>query len=95
VTTDETGDDDRRNDLASRILGFLVRYPQAVDNAEGVARFWLADIGPRSAAEVRGALDLLLERGWVERRSNRDGTTLYSASSALRERVGRNRPPSG
>ena len=41
----------------------------------------------RSEEEVRCALDALVDQGWVDRRTNRDGTTVYCASAVLRARV--------
>lgn len=79
--------DTHPNDLASRVLRYLARYPQAADSVDGVARFWLVDGGPCHHADVRASLEMLVERGWVDRRVNRDGTTVYCASPALRARI--------
>lgn len=92
MTTD-ADNDDPPNDLASQILGYLVRYPQAADSVDGVVRFWLVEGGPRRHADVRRSLDRLTEKGWVDRRANRDGTTVYCASAALRARVRLGQPP--
>ena len=85
--------DTHPNELASRVLEYLVRYPQAADSVDGVARFWLVDCGPCHQAHVRASLRLLVERGWVDRRVNRDGTTVYCASATLRARVRLGQPP--
>jgi Fe2+ or Zn2+ uptake regulation protein len=93
VGINDTASGDSCSDLGSRILRYFIRNPHAADSAEGVAYFWLADVGPRSPLEVREALDILVDQGLVDRRSNRDGTIIYCASQALRDQTSLHRQP--
>lgn len=63
-----------QSELASQILDYFRRHPQAKDSVEGIARFWVnAD-----PVEVRRALDKLVDMQLVEKREN-TSMDLYSA----------------
>jgi hypothetical protein len=69
----ECGDD---SPLASRILDYLRRHPQAKDSVEGIAQFWVHG----DPIEVRRALDALVDQKLVEKRSSAS-MDLYSVGS--------------
>lgn len=52
--------------LASKILDYFRRHPRAKDSVEGIAKWWVDE----ERIEVRRALEELVDRGLVERRSN-------------------------
>jgi hypothetical protein len=59
--------------LALQILDYLRRHPQAKDSVDGIAQFWVhAD-----PIEVRRALDVLVDKNLVEKRSSA-AVDLYS-----------------
>lgn len=63
-----------QSELASLILDYFRRHPQAKDSVEGIARFWVnAD-----PVDVRRALDKLVDMKLVEKREN-TSMDLYSA----------------
>jgi hypothetical protein len=65
-------------DLVSR---YLLAHPNASDTLDGIARWWLSRQRQDDAKEiVQEALDLLVERGVVERRSMIDGVTLFRSA---------------
>jgi DNA-binding IclR family transcriptional regulator len=65
-----------QSELASQILDYFRRHPQAKDSVEGIARFWVnAD-----PVEVRRALDKLVDMKLVEKREN-TSMDLYSATA--------------
>lgn len=64
---------ERDHPLASQILDYFRRHPQAKDSVEGIARFWVG----ADPVEVRDALDRLVELELVEKRTNAS-LTLFS-----------------
>ncbi len=66
----EIGEDSQ---LASRILDYFQRHPQAKDTVEGIARWWVS----ADPVGVRRVLDRLVDLELVERRANAS-TDLYS-----------------
>ncbi|MFY9511086.1 MAG: hypothetical protein WAQ05_08950 [Rubrivivax sp.] len=57
----------------------LAVYPQAADSAEGVARWWLPDLGlTASAAEVEHVLAGMVRRHRLRCVRLADGTVLYA-----------------
>jgi len=62
--------------LATQILDYFRRHPQAKDSVEGIARFWVgADLN-----EVGLALEKLVEMELVQKRTNAS-LTLFSRKS--------------
>jgi hypothetical protein len=60
--------------LAERILRYLDAHPQAADTARGIHEWWVVkQVFSESLESVQIALDLLVERGLVER-VDRPGT---------------------
>ena len=69
--------------LAARIEAYLARWPRAADTEQGIAEWWLRDLGaPASAADVTAALDALLARGVVRSVRLPDGTQIYQSARA-------------
>jgi len=74
--------DEKREQIAGRILDYLQKNPDAGDTLEGIASWWLGlqqiDI---SVSEVEDALNSLLEEGLIRRHRAGDGTAIYRISS--------------
>ena len=65
-------------EVADLVARYLVAHPHASDTLDGIARWWLLRQRQNDARElVQAALDLLVERGVVERRTTVDGVTLF------------------
>jgi hypothetical protein len=65
----------KESPLALQILDYLRRHPQAKDSVEGIAQFWVSG----DPVEVRRALDRLVDRKLIEKRSSA-AMDLYSMS---------------
>ena len=77
----ETLSDD--GDLARAILEYLLSHPHAADSAEGVARWWLGELGVAATLpEVELALSQLVASRALRRERLADGTTLYSKNGS-------------
>jgi hypothetical protein len=71
-------DDERARAIAQEVEAYLARYPDAVDNVEGIVRWWLPRLRLEEAlAELERALELLIVRGVLTRRELPDGRCLY------------------
>jgi hypothetical protein len=56
-------------EISLAILRHLASNPEGMDTLEGIARFWIGRHRVNIAVEeVAGAVDLLLERGYVKKR---------------------------
>ena len=65
-------------ETATAIERYLGSRPQAAETVEGIARWWLARQRYDDAVDViERALDLLVQRGVVERLALSGGQTLY------------------
>lgn len=65
------------------IEAYLARHAHAADTEDGVARWWLPEMGvDASLAEARLALQLLAELGRVEGRPLPGGTLVWRAAPA-------------
>ena len=64
--------------IVDAILRYLHAHPDAVDSAEGIAKWWLPEDWCVDVSTVEAALARLLEQGLVHRRTNADRHVLYS-----------------
>lgn len=65
-------------DVVDAILRYLNDHPEAMDSAEGIAKWWLPKDWCVDVQSVEAALDRMLEQGLVQRRANADRHVLYS-----------------
>lgn len=66
------------NVVAWLILGYLCSHPDAKDTAMGVGKWWLRAEGVDVEMKcVQGALDYLVERGWVTSAGGNAGLKVY------------------
>jgi len=65
-------------EVVNAILRYLHAHPEAVDSAEGIAKWWLPAEWCVDVHTVEAALTRLLEQGLVRRRTNADRHVLYS-----------------
>jgi len=65
---------------------YLNAHQDAADSAEGIARWWLPSMNvTASLPEVEAALEQLLTRGLVQKRTLADGRVIYRAASSHNE----------
>lgn len=63
------------------IVEYLARSPQAADTAEGIAQWWMPEMGVElPPAAVQEALERLLELHLIERSQLPDGSVIYRAA---------------
>ncbi|HZF20340.1 MAG TPA: hypothetical protein VE008_11610 [Burkholderiales bacterium] len=75
------GRDEAIDTLAREVATYLSKHPDAADTVDGISRWWLARVRVEEAtANVRQALDVLVERGVVVERRLPDGRVVYSAN---------------
>ncbi len=78
-------DDDAVRAIAAEIERYVAAHPGAADTAEGIQRWWLSGrLADEPAAVLTEALDALIARGVIARRTLPDGRTLYAASQGRR-----------
>lgn len=66
--------------LAAAIKNYLMVHREAADSEQGVADWWVPEMGlEASVNEVREALALLVQEGTVEMQTLVDGQLLYRA----------------
>ncbi len=65
-------------EIVDAILRYLHAHPEAVDSAEGIAKWWLPADWCVDVHTVESALSRLQEQGLVRRRANADQHILYS-----------------
>ena len=65
-------------DVVDAIRRYLSSHPEAVDSAEGIAKWWLPREWCVDVATVEAALARLLEQQLIQRRENADRHVLYS-----------------
>ena len=75
MQSEDVADIGKESPLALRILDYLRSHPQAKDSVEGIAQFWVSG----DPVEVRRALDQLVDRKLIEKRSSA-AMDLYSMS---------------
>lgn len=65
------------------ILGYLRAHPDAKDTAEGVQKWWLRSQGvDANMVAVRGALNSLAARGWLNVIGSASGHRIYGLNQA-------------
>ncbi|HEY0502488.1 MAG TPA: hypothetical protein VGD42_03245 [Lysobacter sp.] len=65
----------------SAIEAYLAQHPAAADSEQGVAQWWLPAVGVDVPVEhVHRALEILWQRGVIERTALPDGGTVYRAA---------------
>jgi len=76
------GSADSRTRLAiEAIAGYLARWPDAADTEQGIARWWLPRMGVElPLADVRSALDRLVQSKAMARTSLPEGSVIYRAA---------------
>jgi len=52
-------------------------HPTAADTPDGIAHWWLARPGQPALSLVKAALEQLVQRGLLQRKSLPDGNSLY------------------
>jgi hypothetical protein len=65
-------------EVVDAILRYLNSHPNAVDSAEGIAKWWLPADWCVDVHTVEAALMRLRDQGLVRRRTNADRHVLYS-----------------
>lgn len=71
--------------VVEAIEDYLSRHPDAADSEQGIARYWLPEMGlDASVGQVKHALDKLCELGVIERRELAGGQMIYCAKSPRR-----------
>ena len=75
MQSEDVADVGKGSPLALQILDYLRSHPQAKDSVEGIAQFWVS----ADPIEVRRALDQLVDRKLIEKRSSA-AMDLYSMS---------------
>lgn len=76
------------SDVAWLILGHLSCYPDARDTVEGIQHWWLGSLrGGLDVRKVQGALDDLVEAGWVLPRRRRGTGMVYGLNAARRQQL--------
>jgi hypothetical protein len=77
--TDLASDSPSDRTMASNILNYFVRNPQAADSLEGVARWRLMDeVIRRKLAETEAALSWLVAQGYLTSATSPGGTATFS-----------------
>lgn len=77
----EKDDEDPVEEVEEEILDYLRDHPRAADTLDGVVHWWLLHQRYlRGLESVERALDELVARGLVERRTNLDGSVVYAAA---------------
>jgi hypothetical protein len=66
--------------IGQQILAYLSAHPEAADSLEGVASWWLPEVGCSATLEAaQEALALLVAEGRITRIDLADGRTLYQS----------------
>ena len=68
----------KKEKLASRVLSYLEKNPEAGDTLEGIATWWLEQQRINQVVEeVAEALEYLIQKGIVRIHKTRSGATIY------------------
>jgi hypothetical protein len=65
-------------DIARELERYVDVNPAAADTVDGIARWWLARPVQPPLRDVEAALDALIRRGVLTRRSLPDGNSVYA-----------------
>ena len=72
------------SEIAEEIYRYLSAHPNSADTIDGVAQWWLLHERYLKGLElVENALELLVEKGLIARRTNPDGNVIYSLVSSV------------
>jgi hypothetical protein len=81
---------EENNVVAWLILGYLCSHPEAKDTAVGIGKWWLRTEGIDADMDrVRGALDYLVQWGWLTATGNYSGRTVYGLNKQRRSALQR------
>jgi len=73
----------RRQRAIEAIEAYLARHPHAADTEQGIAQWWLPDMGVDvPVIDVHRALDVLVRQGRVLPSVLPDGSVIYRAAPA-------------
>lgn len=77
--------------MALQILDYLSHHPKAQDTVDGIAEWWMLEQHIRHViAQVKKAVEELLDAGLIEARVGRDGKACYRLTRGNRSKpVGR------
>lgn len=67
--------------IARDLEHYVSLHPTAADTAEGIARWWLPHSGEPALTTVEAALEQLVQRGIVVRRSLPGGTFIFAGAA--------------
>ncbi len=68
--------------LAEALHRYLMAHPDAADTAAGIQRWWLNDVANKiSPRELRVALEILIAKRVVTKKTLPDGTEVYTPRS--------------
>ena len=82
-----TRDDDLVVAVADEVMRYLAHHPEAADSAEGIQRWWLAPHQIEEPLErVQRALDALVRKGVLVRKTLPDGSTVFEGEDRSRRR---------
>lgn len=70
--------DNRVVEIASTIERYLMKHPHAVDTAQGIADWWLADEQSLPIGAVESAIACLVEKGRLLPVELPDGALVYA-----------------
>ena len=75
------GDNAEVNAIAMEIEQYLEKRPRSKDSLEGIRTWWLAGASPAATSfKVERALEQLVARGVVIKRSLPDGRVIYASA---------------
>lgn len=74
----------KKEDIASRILEYIQKNPDAGDTLEGIVRWWLdSEMINKSVEEVAKALEALIEKGLLKKVKLSNGKLIYKVHDKL------------
>ena len=66
---------------APEILDYLARHPEAKDTIDGILHWWVLDSCVKKwAPKIAGAVQQLVEQGFLEQKRSADGSVFYRVS---------------
>ena len=68
--------------IAQEIERYLQKHPRAADSIEGITKWWLTRQRYQEATiSIQKALDLLVVRGRIEKKTNINGAHIYRSKN--------------